>query len=144
MLRRIENLGDKYEVVDVAPGYARNYLFSKNWARVADEKNLEELEEERKSWQQEKTKKKKEIKKLVEKLEGEKIKISKKTNEEGKLFGSVGEKEIKKALEKKGLKAQEGKLEIEEPIKDLGEWDIRISFPYELEATVKLLVEEEE
>ncbi len=143
MLRRIENLGDKYEVVDVASGYARNYLFPKNLANVADEKNLEELEKERKSWQQEKATEKKGIKKLLKKLEGEKIKISKKTNKEGKLFGSVGEKEIKKALEEKGLKIQEGKIELDEPIKDLGEWDVRISFPYDLEVIVKLLVEEE-
>ncbi len=144
MLENVKNVGDKYEIADVAPGYAHNFLFPKGLAKMANSANLKELKARREKWHERSRAQKKELEKIAEKLKGSKIVIKKEVNEEGRLFGSVDAKQVKEALEEQGLDFSKGEVILEEPIKETGEWTITVSFPHHLESEIKLTVEENE
>lgn len=144
LLQKVTGLGDKHEVVHVAPGYARNFLFKKGLAQLATAGNLAELEarhraEEEKSRQEEGG-----IKDLAEKIRGQKIVIKKRISKEGKLFGSVAEKDILEALLGQDIDLGNGKIMLEEHLKELGAHKIKISFPFGINSEVEVIIMPEE
>lgn len=144
LLKNIEKIGDKYEIVDVASGYAQNFLFPRELAKPATPVHLRQLEAKKKEWQKKRSKEIRELRKEVDRIKGEKFTIKKKVNEEGRLFGSVDAGQIKEALEKRGFDVKKAEVVLKEPIKETGEWAITISFPHRVEAEIKLVVEENE
>ncbi|HHW71399.1 MAG TPA: 50S ribosomal protein L9 [Clostridiales bacterium] len=144
LLEDVKNHGVKGDVVDVSPGYARNYLFPRNLAVEANKKNMAQLKERKKVEAKRMEQELKEAKELAKKLEGIKVALKAKSGEKGKLFGSITSKEIAEALEKQhGIKLDRRKIVLDEPIKTLGEIELDVKVYPEVTAKLKVSVEAE-
>jgi large subunit ribosomal protein L9 len=139
----VASLGKMGDAIKVSDGYARNYLIPKGLAIEANTKNLKVLEHERKHIFQvaEKERKKSEV--LAEKLAGITCTIARRVGEQDKLFGSVGTKDIEKALQEAGVEIERKNILLDEPLKSLGEFPIKIklSAGASAEVTVKIVAE---
>ncbi len=143
LLENIEKLGKKYEVVEVAGGYARNFLLPKNMAQMANKGNLKNLEKMKEKEQVKIKKDKKEIESLISNLEGEEFVIKMKVGEKDQLFESITKKKISEKLKEEGFGVEEKKIKLKDPIKKLTEEEIEIEFDYQLKTKIKIKIEEE-
>ena len=126
LLQDVPKVGKKFEVKNVANGYAINLLLPQKLAQLATNQTIKELEVEKKKYEIEKEKGVGKLKEIFEKL-NELIEIKVKANEEGKLFASLDKKEIIKAIqEKTGAKIDPNIIELDKPIKKIGEYKIGI------------------
>lgn len=143
LLKDVEKLGKKYEIKEVADGYAKNYLIPKGLAKVANEKNLKWLEK-----QKEKEEKKAEeelikVQNLASAIDGQEIVIPVKVGENGQLFESITSQKIYEKLKEMGYNIKKNQILVDSPIKEIGEFPIKIKFPHNLEAEIKVVVIEE-
>lgn len=136
----VESLGRKGDVVEVADGYARNFLFPRALAVFASRGNLRSLEELRVALERERAKEKEEAEKLAWELEKLKVSIPVKAGEKGKLFGSVTSQDIAEAIEKlSSLKLDRRKVESAE-IKTLGKHRVKVHLYPEVVAELEVEV----
>lgn len=135
-----EQLGKIGDVVEVKDGYARNYLIPRNIAYEATEGNLRMLEEEKKQHQRRLQKERKNFEGLAERLAATSLTIKMRVGEDDKLFGSVTSQMIAEALEEKGITLDKRIIDLEEPIKALGIYDVNAKFPGGVTGTVKVWV----
>lgn len=140
LIEDVEKLGVQGQIVDVKPGYARNYLIPKGLAWLYNESNLKRLEHQKKIWEVKNIKEREKARALKEKIEGMEIKIPAKVGEENLLYGSITSSQISKALEEKGILIDKRKILLEEPIKRAGFHEIRLKLHREVEATLKIEV----
>ncbi len=138
LLQDVKKIGKVGEVANVADGYARNFLFPQKLAEIATEKALAEVKKNEKQKIREEKEKQAEREKIIKKISGKKI-IIKTKGEDGKLFGSVGVKEISEAIGN-GVKAEN--IVLDKPIKKVGEQEITIKFAGGMKAKITLLIEE--
>ncbi len=136
----IESLGNAGDIVKVKPGYARNYLIPKGKAILADKKNVKALERQRNKILEIAAKQKEEFEALRIKLEELTIEIPVRVGEEDKLYGSVTNLDIAKAIEEKGYEVDRKKIVLDEPIKSLGTHDVKVKISPEVVATIKVNV----
>lgn len=139
----ITRLGKKGDVVDVAPGYARNFLIPKKLALQVEKVNLEAI---RRSAAREMKKRQREeryITEMAEKMKGMSITIPMKAGSDDKLYGSVNEQYIAEALKKEGIEIEKAKIELNEPIKLLGVYDVPIKLSHEVVVSIKVWVVKE-
>jgi large subunit ribosomal protein L9 len=142
--RRVENLGDVGDVVSVKRGYARNYLLPQGLAYVATEQNQRRLEQERTSALQAEERDRARARAVAERLDGVSITFSMRAAEEGKLYGSVGPRDIASKLSEQGFDVHGRHVHMTEPIKALGVYSVPIRLYPEVEASVKVWVIKEE
>jgi len=139
----VASLGKMGDAIKVSDGYARNYLIPKGLAIAANNKNLKVLEHERKHILQvaEKERKKSEV--LAEKLASITCTIARRVGDQDKLFGSVGTKDIEKALQEEGVEIERKNILLDEPLKSLGEFPVKIKLTAgaSAEVTVKIVAE---
>ncbi len=133
-------LGQAGDTVKASDGYARNYLIPKGLAIEANTKNLKTLEHDRKHILRIVEKEKKKAEGLAEKLAALTCTIARRVGDQDKLFGSVGSKDIEQALEEAGLPIERKNILLEEPIKALGEFPVKIKLPAGVTAEVKVHV----
>ena len=136
----IVNVGKIGEVVRVRDGYARNYLLPRGLVLVANKKNLKTFEHQKKIIADQKQKIIRQAQTVGDQLAGVALVISMKAGEEGRLFGSVTNMQIEKALKAKGLNVDRRKIHLEEPIKSVGEYEIPIRLAADLTVSLKLSV----
>jgi len=136
----IESLGNAGDIVRVKPGFARNYLLPKGMAIVADKKNIKALERQRNKILELAAKRKEEHEALKTKLEELELNISVRVGEEDKLYGSVTNLDIAKAIEEKGYEVDRKKIVLDEPIKTLGTHEVQVKISPEVTATIKVNV----
>lgn len=136
----IKSLGKAGDVVKVADGYARNYLIPKNLAIIADKKNLKMLEIQRKRIIERAAKMKNEYEALAQKLKELKFVFPVLVGEEGKLFGSVTSIDIEKAISEKGYEVDRRKIELPEPIKAIGDYEVTIRLHPDVSTTISISV----
>jgi len=136
----VEKLGNAGDIVKVKDGYARNYLIPKGFGIVANEKNVRELEFHKKVIQKRIDGEYGVANELVEKLASVDISISKKVGEEGKLFGTVTNREIGDALVEKGVEIDYKNIVIADPIKKAGVYEIEVKVFREVKGKLKLWV----
>ena len=122
----IDKLGTRGQVVKVAPGYARNFLLPKRLAVAATDSNKKIVEQERQAHVRKEAKVSADAQDLAKLLAAVTITISQKAGENDHLFGSVTAKDIADALEKQNYTIDRRKIQLEEPIKTLGEYKITI------------------
>src|SRR5580765_5079055 len=122
----IEKLGARGEVVKVAAGYARNFLLPKRMAVAATEANKKIVEQERQAHLRREAKEVCEAQDLAKLLGGVTVTIAQKAGESDQLFGSVTAKDIAEALEKQNFTIDRRKIQMDEPIKQLGEHKITV------------------
>jgi len=135
-----ENLGKFGEIIDVKRGYARNYLIPRKMVMPLSKGNLRILEEERKREKSKKDKDKKLAVEHAQKLEKVSITAQVTVGEEDKVFGSVTAQTISGLLKEKGFDIDKKKIILEEPIKALGIYTVKIKLDPEVEAKVKVWV----
>jgi large subunit ribosomal protein L9 len=141
ILRQNHNkLGNIGEVVVVKDGYARNYLIPRNIAFRATEGNLKALEEEKKSLVRREEKAAKEAEKLAAQLASLSLTITMKVGEDDKLFGAVTSQMIADSLVEKGFTIDKRIIELEEPIKTLGIFEVPVKLHSKVAAKVKVWV----
>jgi large subunit ribosomal protein L9 len=122
----IEKVGHRGEVVKVASGYARNFLLPKKLAVLATDSNKKIVEQERDAYLRREAKAKNEAEDLGRMLAGVSITITQRAGEEGHLFGSVTAKDIADALERQNYTIDRRKIQLEEPIKNTGEYKVLV------------------
>jgi len=136
----VDNLGKRGEIVKVADGYARNYLLPRKLALLATEGNKKQIEREREKFDAKESEEKKVADAMAARVGGLDIQIARRVGENDVLFGSVTAADIATALEAKGFEVDRRKLQLHEPIKKLGEFDVPLKLHREVVATVKVKV----
>lgn len=130
--KTIDNLGLEGEIVNVKPGYARNYLFPKKMAMPKSRENLARLRQEHASIKARLEREKKEAEALSSKLTGVTVQIARRVGEEDRLFGSVTSADIAAKLGEIGIDVERRSILLSEPIKNIGESKIGIKVGYQL------------
>ena len=143
LLEDISALGKAGDTVKVSEGYGRNYLIPQKKAILATEKGIKTLEHQRREVQQRMGKVKKDVEKLAEQIGNLSCTIAKAVGESGKLFGSVTSMEIESFLKENGIDVDRKKIQLEEPIKNLGMFTIPIKLHPDVTAQLKVWVVQE-
>jgi large subunit ribosomal protein L9 len=136
----ILNLGKLGEVVRVRDGYARNYLLPRGLVLIADKKTLKTFEHQKRVVESQKDRVVKQAQVLADKLAQISLRMPVKAGEEGKLFGSVTNIDIEKALKAKGFDVDRRKIQLVQPIKVLGDYEVPVRFTSDVTANVKVSV----
>jgi large subunit ribosomal protein L9 len=139
----IDKLGRRGEVVKVAPGFARNFLLPKGKALPATEGNLKRIDREKRRYQQKVAREKDEMEGLARRLEGVSLTLVRKVGEHDVLYGSVTSGDIAEALEKEGIQVDRRRIQLAEPIKSLGIYEVPIKLHPEVRAAIKVWVVKE-
>jgi large subunit ribosomal protein L9 len=139
-----EKLGKAMDVVNVKDGYARNFLIPQGIAVVATEGNRKVVAESRKLTEKREEKKLKEARVQAKKIEKIPCTIKAKVGEEDKLFGSVTTQEIADFLTKEGFAVEKRDIELEEPIKQLGVYSVKVNLYKDEYAKLKVWVVKDE
>ncbi len=140
----VEKLGNRGQVVEVAEGYARNFLLPRKLALEANAGNMKRLERMRATFAKKEATEKDAAQKLAELLVGVSLELARKSGENDQLFGSVTNADISEALAAKGYTIDKRNIALAEPIKAIGEFEIPVKLHREVTATVKLAVKKEE
>ena len=140
----IEKLGSRGQVVKVAAGYARNFLLPKRLAVAATESNKKIVEQERQAHLRKEAKLVGEAQDLAKIMLGTAITIKQKAGEADQLFGSVTSKDIADALAAKGFNIDRRKIQLNDPIKQLGEYTVPVKLHKDVTVDVSVLVAKEE
>lgn len=135
-----EKLGAVGDVIDVKDGFARNYLIPRNIAYRATDGNLKALEEEKKILARREEKEAKEAEKIAAQLGSVSLTITMKVGEDDKLFGAVTSQMIADSLVEKGFTIDKRIIELEEPIKTLGIFEVPVKLHSKVTAKVKVWV----
>ena len=143
----VEHLGDAGDVVDVKPGYARNYLLPQGFAETASEENIARLEEEQRQAEERARRDYLEARRRAAQLEGTILIFHARAGEAGKLFGSVTSTDVmERARERAGLdfELEKGQVVLDEPIKEVGAYKVPIHLHDDVEVEIQVRVERAE
>jgi large subunit ribosomal protein L9 len=140
----VENLGTIGDVVKVKPGYARNYLFPRGLALEADAKNLAVLEHRKRALAAKRAKVQKENEAEAGRLAALSVVIAARAGEEDKLFGSVTNVDIQRALAAQGFEIDRKKILLQGPIKTLGEHSVTVDLGAGVRTALKVAVVRQE
>ena len=139
----IDNLGRAGQVIKVADGYARNYLLPRKLAYPATPGNLKVIESERQALLKKDARQQEDAEKFKQLLDTVEITIRRKVGEQDTLYGSVTNADVAEELEKKGFQIEKRKIQMDDHIKSLGEFEIPIRLFKDVISHVKLKVEAE-
>lgn len=136
----VEKLGERGEVVNVATGYARNYLIPKGLAVKVDRANAHQLGVERGRLARQEAREAADRRALAERVSAISLTISASATEAGHLYGSVGLEEIVAALAQEGVSVDPAGVRLEKPIKELGVYEVALQVAEDVEASVRVWV----
>lgn len=122
----VRGLGNRGDVVTVAAGYARNFLLPKELAYPATAGNVKRLEQEKHRYDAKVGKDREQAQQVAKAIEGLTLVLKKKAGEHDALYGSVTSSELAEALEAKGITVDKRRIELEEPIKRLGQHTVHV------------------
>lgn len=138
LLERVEKLGEMGEVVDVKPGYARNFLLPQGKALRATKTNIAYFESEKKALEAKNADTKKEAEKLAKKVDGLKITLIRQASESGQLFGSVNARDISDAVAEAGETVTRQQVVLDQNYKMIGLFDVEVVLHPEVKVSVKM------
>ncbi len=144
LLKDFPNLGSAGETVTVKDGYARNYLIPEGIAMRADKSAMKILSERKRIEELRASKDRRNAEKLAQKISKVSITAKMQSGEEDKLFGSVTSQDIVDLMKEKGVEIERRKIQLDEPIKNLGVYQIPVKIHPEVTAKVKLFVIKED
>ena len=136
----VEHLGRCGELVRVKPGYARNYLLPRGLAAVATRGSVAQIEHQQATALKRAAKLSAAATAHAAELSAVSVEISAQAGEGGKLFGSVGARDIAAALAAKGVEIDRKKIKLAEPIKELGDHEVEVKLAHGVSATIKVAV----
>jgi large subunit ribosomal protein L9 len=137
---RLDHLGNPGEVVDVKPGYARNYLIPKGLAYEATAANVRRIESERSRQAQKEAATVSEARERAKAIEGISLTFHARAGQEGKLFGSITSADIAEKLAEQGVTVDRRAIELEEPIKTLGVTSVPVRLHSQVHPEIKVWV----
>ena len=144
LLEKVQKLGDLGDKVNVKPGYGRNYLVPQGKAIPATASNITEFETRRAELEKTAVAKLSSAGDRLKALDGIEISLAANASEEGKLYGSIGPREIADAVEKLGPKLEKSEVIMGEgPIRFTGEHEVLVHLHADVETTIKVVVEAE-
>jgi large subunit ribosomal protein L9 len=143
LMDQVEGLGIEGDIVKVADGYARNYLFPKGIAAEVTEGKKRQIEKKRFERLAQIEKEKGAAEELAKKIEGIECTIAVKVGENGKLFGSVGIPQILEKLAEQGLVLDKARVNLAAPLHELGVFDVALKLHPEVIGTLKVWIVEE-
>ena len=143
LLQDIENLGKRYEVKEVKNGHARNFLIPQGLVKIASKEALKWLETQREAEEKIAEEELKGIQEKASKLDGMEISIPVKIGEKGQLFESINSQRVSEKLKELGFEVKKSQIKLDEPIKELGEFPIKIGLEHNLEVEITIIVTEE-
>ncbi|MBL7975941.1 MAG: 50S ribosomal protein L9 [Candidatus Kapabacteria bacterium] len=136
----VANLGNIGDIVTVKDGYARNYLIPRSLAYFANPSALKRLETERRTYEKKQLRMREQAELTASKLSELQISIPMQVGEEGKLFGSVTPQMIAQELDVRGFNIDRRTIIIDEPIKSLGVFDVKVRLHHDVIGTLKVWV----
>jgi large subunit ribosomal protein L9 len=136
----VDNLGDRGQVVNVAAGYARNFLFPKGLALAATSGNMRQIELQKKVWAVREAHETDDARKLAAHIAGLTVTIAKKVGENDALYGSVTSQEIADVLKSLGVDVDRRKIQLHDPIKTLGTHSVPVRIHRQVVAQVSVQV----
>ena len=139
----VDHLGDRGDIVSVAPGYARNYLLPKGLAWMATAGNLKTIQHQRRVWATKEVQEVTEAQARAAEIDKLELTVLHKAGETGTLYGSVTKAHIVELLAAKGIIVDRKRLGRDEPIKSVGTYPISVKLHSKVSATFKLIVEPE-
>ncbi|MBP1583189.1 MAG: 50S ribosomal protein L9 [Victivallales bacterium] len=138
LLKDVAELGKVGDIVRVAPGYARNYLLPKKFAEKVNPGTLRRVEAIKLRLQKEHEERVAVAQAMAEKVAGIVLSIPVEAGENGKLFGSVNAQMIAEALKEQGVEVEKNIVQLDEPLRELGEFDVELKLHAEVKGTVKV------
>jgi large subunit ribosomal protein L9 len=136
----VENLGQRGDIVKVAEGYARNYLLPRKLALAVTDSNKRQIERERKIAEAREAEERTRAEAVASRLANVEVSISRRVGENDTLYGSVTAADIAQALEKQGFEIDKRRVQLAEPLKQLGEVTVPIKIHRDVTAQVKVAV----
>jgi len=143
LCENVDKLGKKGQIIEVSKGYARNFLLPRKLAMEVNDNNVRRMEKEMKLVAVKHAKEKEESEVLAARIEGLKLSFRRKVHGD-ELYGSVSAVDVAEALEAKGHAIEKRKIQLDEPIKSLGEFSVTAKLHPEVAATFTVVVEKEE
>jgi len=140
----VEKLGHKGDIVEVAPGFGRNYLIPRRLAVEVTPQNIKQIELERKALLKKIEKEKLSARELIDRLNQVRLVFRRKAGEKDMIFGSVSAGDIKEELEKLGFSLEKKKILLDEPLRRLGHYTIPIKVYREEKAEIHIEIVREE
>ncbi|HNP79806.1 MAG TPA: 50S ribosomal protein L9 [Candidatus Pacearchaeota archaeon] len=142
LLENVDNLGKKNEIKDVPAGFARNFLIPKGLVIVANEENIKKIEDEKQKDEEKAAKELEQMEKQASQLDGMEVAIEVAVGKEGQLFQSVNKQKISEQLKEMGFEVDKNHVDLKTPIKEAGEFPVKIKFEHNLEAEIKVIISE--
>ena len=140
----VQNLGQQGDVVEVKPGYARNYLMPQKLAILFTKQQKKSIEEDQRVEERKLEREKDQLESVLKQVENLSLSLKMQSEEDSKLFGSVTKLDIVKLLEENGITIDKKYVDLSSPIKTLGEHKVNIVFTEEMSASFTLTVEKED
>lgn len=140
----VEDLGHAGDLVEVAPGYARNYLLPRGLAYVATEANKHRVVQEKKKYDERLQRERVDAEALAARLEGIVLEFRENAGEEDQLYGSVTIADIADRLEGQGFEIERTRIKLDQPIKSLGEFEVPLRLHPQVSQSITVRVEREE
>lgn len=136
----IKGLGYKHDLVDVKPGYGRNYLIPQGYAVIASESNKKMMGENARQAEHKQEKIKQDAEAIASKLGGVSLELGAKAGDSGKIFGTVTTLQIADALKEKGFDIDRKQISIPSDVKNIGEYEAEIDLHRDVKQTIKFTV----
>lgn len=140
LLQDVEKVGKKFEIREVADGYAKNFLFPKKLAQIATKNAAAWAQTQQEIAAKVTEKELQEMQAKASQMDGQEITINVNVGEKDQLFESVTAQKIAEKLKEGGFEIDKKQVALKDPIKELGEYPVKISFPHNLEAEIKLTI----
>jgi large subunit ribosomal protein L9 len=144
LLQDVKGIGKKFDIKEVADGHASNLLFPKKLAQKATPEALAWLAMQKEISTQKQEEELKDVQEVASKLDDLEVSLAVKVGDEGQLFESINAQKIADRLKEIGFAVKKTQVKLEEPIRELGEFPVKIVFDHNLEAEVRIIVTEEE
>ena len=133
LLQDIDKIGKKYEVKDVADGYARNFLIPKGLVKLVSKESLKWLEIQKEIITKQAEQGLEKIQEIVSGIDGVEVLIPVKLGEKKQLFEKISQQKISDKLKEMGFKIKKNQIDLKDPIQEIGEFPIKIKFEHNLE-----------
>lgn len=140
LIHNVEHLGKQGDIVEVKPGFARNYLLPHGMATIATDHHKRMVEKHREKLRALELEKLKSYRDQADELSKQSITIEANANDEGHLYGSVGPHEITAALKEAGFSLANDQIRLDGPLRELGLYTVRVHLHSEVEANLKVWV----
>ncbi len=144
LLKDVEKLGKKFEIKEVKDGYARNFLIPRGLAKPATKEAMKWLETQKEIEEKKAEEELKKIQEVASAVDDQEIIIPVEVGDQDQLFESITTQKIAEKLKEAGFEVKKNQIELSEPIKELGEFPVKIKFEHNLEAEIRVIVTKKE